>query len=183
MHVAGLIFGRIIVKALPVGIAALRRDGEGIDLTLYAGERITYRRARRRLLEAVLAYDSPLIGKKLSDPLFRSMYDATPAGIRAAKNDPRLWGSLDNDSVGAEEGLIAPPTASAMTTPRTSISSGAAAGLVEGDVNLDLERAVGCADVSKTAAATVRVSFARCTLCLPLLAVRALVNLYHCCAS
>ena len=144
-------FCRIIVKALPVGIAALRRDGEGIDLTLYAGERITYRRARRRLLEAVLAYDSPLIGKKLSDPLFRSMYDATPAGIRAAKNDPRLWGSLDNDSVGAEEGLIAPPTASAMTTPRSSISSGAHAGLVAaGDINLDLERAGSSTD--KTAA-------------------------------
>ena len=141
-------FCRIIVKALPVGIAALRRDGEGIDLTLYAGERITYRRARRRLLEAVLAYDSPLIGKKLSDPLFRSMYDATPAGIRAAKNDPRLWGSLDNDSVGAEEGLIA---ASAMTTPRSSISSGAHAGLVAaGDINLDLERAGSSTD--KTAA-------------------------------
>jgi hypothetical protein len=142
-------FCRIIVKALPVGIAALRRDGEGIDLTLYAGERITYRRARRRLLEAVLAYDSPLIGKKLSDPLFRSiMHDATPAGIRAAKNDPRLWGSLDNDSVGAEEGLIA---ASAMTTPRSSISSGAHAGLVAaGDINLNLERAGSSTD--KTAA-------------------------------
>ncbi len=93
---------RVIVKGLPVGIAALRRDGDGIDLTLYAGERITYRRARRRLMEAVLALDSPLIGKKLSDPLFKSMYDATPAGIRAAKNDPRLWGPTDSDSVGAE---------------------------------------------------------------------------------
>ena len=93
---------RVIVKGLPVGIAALRRDGDGIDLTLYAGERITYRRARRRLMEAVLALDSPLIGKKLSDPLFKSMYDATPAGIRAAKNDPRLWGPADSDSVGAE---------------------------------------------------------------------------------
>ena len=90
------------MKGLPVGIAALRRDGDGIDLTLYAGERITYRRARRRLMEAVLALDSPLIGKKLSDPLFKSMYDATPAGIRAAKNDPRLWGPTDSDSVGAE---------------------------------------------------------------------------------
>ena len=100
--VAVVVRVRVIVKGLPVGIAALRRDGDGIDLTLYAGERITYRRARRRLMEAVLGLDSPLIGKKLSDPLFKSMYDATPAGIRAAKNDPRLWGPTDSDSVGAE---------------------------------------------------------------------------------
>jgi hypothetical protein len=55
------------------------------------------------------------------------------------------------------EGLIA-ATASAMTTPRTSISSGAHAGLVGADdVNLDLERA-GSGTVEKIATvATVRV--------------------------
>jgi hypothetical protein len=42
-------FPRIIVKGLPVGIAALRRD-PGVELIMF-GDRITYKRPRRRLLE------------------------------------------------------------------------------------------------------------------------------------
>jgi hypothetical protein len=85
------------VKGLAVALAALRRDGDGVDLALY-GERITFRRPRRRLIEAVLSHDSPLLGKKLSDPLFKTLYDATPAGVRLAKNDPRLLDSQDSES-------------------------------------------------------------------------------------
>jgi hypothetical protein len=49
-------------------------------------------------LQAVLAHDSPLVGKKLSDESFNTLYKATPAGIRAAKNHPRLLESFSDDA-------------------------------------------------------------------------------------
>jgi hypothetical protein len=45
---------RIVACGLPEGIAALRRD-PSVDLVLY-GDRITYKRPRRRLLEVLCMY-------------------------------------------------------------------------------------------------------------------------------
>ncbi len=42
-------YARIVVKGLPEGIAALRRDAN-VDLVLF-GDRVTFKRQQRRLIE------------------------------------------------------------------------------------------------------------------------------------
>lgn len=49
----------------------------------------------------MLGHDSPLVGKKLGDDYFKSLYKATPAGIRAPKNHPRLIESAADDGASA----------------------------------------------------------------------------------
>jgi hypothetical protein len=142
---------RVVVKGVPCAIAAMRRDGDGVNLRLY-GERITYRRNRRRLIEVgyrvvvtqlssdeapswreactreqwiivntgdhlrafthlpgvchvqvVLSHDSPLIGRKLTDPLFKAIYGATPVGVRTmASAHIRASSSRSSSSVSTE---------------------------------------------------------------------------------
>lgn len=72
----------LIFYGIPEGIAQMRRD-RSLELKMF-GDRITRKRYRRRLIEAVIAADSPLVGVALSDPVFQDNYEATVVGIRGA---------------------------------------------------------------------------------------------------
>ncbi len=56
------------------------------------------------------------MGKKLSDDCFKSLYKATPAGIRAPKNHPRL---VDTTASGDDGASASGSSDGALTCPRT----------------------------------------------------------------
>jgi hypothetical protein len=91
------------MAGLPEGIAQFRRDLT-LELLMYSS-RITQKRYRRRLIEAVIPQGSPLVGVPLGSRVFRDQYSATIVGIRPAA----LFDGLAAD-------VTSPPSNAAGTT-------------------------------------------------------------------